>query len=140
MENKKEYSKSWSKILQVILEIDSRSFQSQPSTSNYEMSQQLGGGKMKDKERQVIKDKFHVRAIVSFDTFSPVSFDTSSPVSSDTSSPGSALSPALLLLRVSDQATLLVSFQLFKCCRECLMSLLTSRLFSFYSILSLSLS
>ena len=60
LENKKEYSKSWSKILQVILEIDNKPIVS-PSGASFEMNQQMSNMKLKDKDRQLIKDKFHVR-------------------------------------------------------------------------------
>lgn len=66
LENKKEYSKSWSRILHIFREVDSRSQPTSPSGglsysgSSYELSQQLSNMKLKDKERQAIKEKFSV--------------------------------------------------------------------------------
>lgn len=67
LENKKEYSKSWSKILHIFREVDSRSLPTSPSVghglsaaSSFELSQQLSNMKLKDKERQAIKEKFSV--------------------------------------------------------------------------------
>lgn len=64
LENKKEYSKSWSKIMLVVMEFDSKSLPTSPSgnfsSSNYDLSGTTAA-RLKDKDRQVIKDKFHVR-------------------------------------------------------------------------------
>ena len=63
LENKKEYSKSWSKIMLVVMEFDSKSLPTSPSgnlsSSNYDLSG-AAGARLKDKDRQAIKDKFHV--------------------------------------------------------------------------------
>lgn len=78
LENKKEYSKSWSKILQVILEIDNKQLgpgAPGSSASGFDMTQQHGM-KLKDKERQIIKDKFHVRFPIMKDHSFPFSFQT----------------------------------------------------------------
>lgn len=79
LENKKEYSKSWSKILHIFRDVDNRSLPTSPSSSglsamtagsSYELSQQsLSNMKLKDKERQAIKDKFAVSLL-------PVDHDT----------------------------------------------------------------
>lgn len=67
LENKKEYSKSWSKILHIFRDLDARPLPTSASSSglstagsSYELSQQLSNMKLKDKERQAIKDKFAV--------------------------------------------------------------------------------
>lgn len=74
LQNKKDYSKSWSKILQIILEYDpkgSNNLNSSGSSNtlghmggyssyDYNMAHGASGPKMKDKDRQVIKDKFYV--------------------------------------------------------------------------------
>lgn len=72
LENKKEYSKSWSKILHILREVDGRSLPTSPSQSysSYELSQQLSNMRLKDKERQAIKEKFSVSCIQSL-THSP---------------------------------------------------------------------
>ena len=59
LENKKDYSKSWGKIMVVVMEFDSRSQPTSPSGSNYDL-QAAGGARLKDKDRQIIKDKFHI--------------------------------------------------------------------------------
>ena len=70
LQNKKDYSKSWSKILQIILEYDAKGNSLTHSSSgsgtlghsgygNYDFSPHGSNVKMKDKERQVIKDKFY---------------------------------------------------------------------------------
>lgn len=78
LESKKEYSKSWSRILHMLRDVDSgrssatssghgfpaamtaggSSFSS--GGSSYDLSQQLSNMKLKEKERQAIKEKFSV--------------------------------------------------------------------------------
>ena len=56
LENKRTYSQCWSRVLHYVLEIDKPL--SQPRT----LPDMNGGGlKLKDKDRQNIKDKFAVR-------------------------------------------------------------------------------
>lgn len=70
LQNKKDYSKSWSKILQIILEYDAKGNSLSNSASGSSMlghssgysGYDFGHGpnvKMKDKDRQIIKDKFY---------------------------------------------------------------------------------
>ena len=55
LDNKRTYSQSWSKVLHFILEVDKPL-----SQQRVEMAQMGHGTKMKDKERQNIKDRFYV--------------------------------------------------------------------------------
>ena len=58
LESKKEYSKSWSKILHVLRDVpDARS---PPSTPSSALDQQVANMKLRDRERQAIKDRFAV--------------------------------------------------------------------------------
>jgi len=57
LENKRIYSQSWSKVLHYILEIEKPFGQQMPTL---EQLNQMGLTKLKDKDRQNIKDKFSV--------------------------------------------------------------------------------
>lgn len=77
LESKKEYSKSWSRILHMLRDVDSGRSSASASGhgfpagmtaggsfssggSSYDLSQQLSNMKLKEKERQAIKEKFSV--------------------------------------------------------------------------------
>lgn len=55
IENKRIYSQSWSRVLHFIIEIDNKA----PSPESIEMANM----KLKEKDRQMIKDKFSVSSL-----------------------------------------------------------------------------